>query len=137
MKFAFLARGHSNITSRHKTTFEVTMDAQMGKTADCIVGVSSEVSLDDLPAKIRRGLKDEKQLIRVILETENASDEIRGYGHPALTLDHPTDIVCRRSNYTCSRTLMIKADKAAFDLKRELVEDLKAGEPMKINIILS
>jgi len=136
MKYTFLARGHPNVTSQHKTTFEITMDAQIGKTADCVVGVSTKVSLDDLPEGILIALKNENQLIRVLLETENAIDEINGYGHPALTLDHPTDIVCRRSDYTCSRTLMIRADKAAFDLKRELVEDLKTGKPLKITIIV-
>ena len=68
------------------------------------------------------------------METKNALDEIKGYGHPELTLDHPTDIVCRKSEFKCSRTLMIKADKAAIDLKKELIEDLKKGKDLKIEI---
>jgi uncharacterized protein len=136
MQYKFLARGHSNVTSLHKTTFEVTMDTQMGKTADCIVGIFAEASLDNLPVRIREAIRNEKQLIRVLLETENSIDEIKGYGHPSLTLDHPSDIVCRKSDYICSRTLMIKADKAASDIKRELVEDLREGKTLKVTIIV-
>jgi uncharacterized protein len=136
MQYTFLAKGHPNITSLHKTTFEVTMDTQMGKTADCIVGITAEASLNDLPVGIRKAIRNQKQLIRVLLETENSIDEIKGYGNPSLTLDHPSDMVCRKSDYTCSRTLMIRADKAALDLKRELVEDLKEGKPLRVTIIV-
>ncbi len=59
---------------------------------------------------------------------------ITGYGHPALTLDHPTDMVCRKSDYTCSRTLMIHADQAAVDLNPDLVKDLQEGKPLKVII---
>ena len=48
-----------------------------------------------------------------------------GFGHENLTLTHPTDIVCRTSDYVCPRTLMINADKAARDLDSDLIEDLK------------
>jgi uncharacterized protein len=136
MQYTFLAKGHSNITSRHKTTFEVTRDTQMGKTADCIVGISSEASPDNLPVGLREAIRNEKQIIRVLLETENSTDEIIGYGHHSLTLNHPSDMVCRKSNYICSRTLMILADKAASDLKKELVTDLKAEKPLKVTIIV-
>jgi uncharacterized protein len=136
MQYTFLAKGHPNITSLHKTTFEVTMDTQMGKRADCIVGMSAEASPNELPLRISEAIKNQKQLIRVLLETDNSIDEIKGYGHPSLTLDHPSDMVCRKSDYTCSRTLMIRADKAASDLKRELVEDLKEGKALKVTIIV-
>ncbi len=98
------------------------------------MGVSSKASLNDIPPQMRDAIQDENTEIHVILETENAQDEIIGYGHPSLTLDHPTDMVCRRSNYTCSRTLMIGADKASVDLNPDLVEDLKSGKTLKVTI---
>ena len=76
-------------------------------------------------------------LIILRLETENAVDEIKGYGHPELTLDHPTDIVTRKSSFKCSRTLMINADKAACDLNNELIDDLKKSKPLKVTIIFN
>lgn len=137
MEYIFYAKGHYNVTSKHKSTFEVTMDKEIGIKADCIVGVSSDAKLEDFPFEIRNAIKNEDTIIKIHLETENANDEIVGYGHPELTLDHPTDIVCRRSDFKCSRTLMIKANKAAVDLKRELIVDLKEGKELKVKIMVN
>ncbi len=90
-----------------------------------------------MPAQMKMAIRDEKTQIQVILETENSKDSIIGYGHPLLTLDHPTDMVCRKSSYTCNRTLMINADKAAVDLNQELVNDLKSGKILNVKIIIN
>ena len=134
MEYIFYAKGHHNVTSAHKSTFEVTMDKEIGIKADCIIGVSSEAKLGDFSSEIREAIKNKNTVIMVQLETENAKDEIIGYGHPELTLDHPTDIVCRKSEYKCNRTLMIKANKAAVDLNKELINDLKEGRELKVKI---
>ena len=128
--------GHPNISSKHKTTLEFTKDHDIGKTADCIIGVRSQVSMDDIPDEISNAIKEDNKLITLRLETENTVDEIKGYGHHELTLDHSTDMVSRKSDFKCSRTLMINADKAAFDLKEELVNDLKNSKPLKVTIII-
>jgi uncharacterized protein len=136
MEFTFKAQGHPNVTSQHCSTFEVTMDPEIGKTADCIIGVSAGSVMEDLPLQMKTALKNEKTIVKLILKTENAQDEISGYGHPLLTLDHPTDMVCRTSDYTCSRTLMIRANKAACDLNPLLVEDLRQGKVLEVKIII-
>jgi uncharacterized protein len=136
MEYTFKAKGHHNVTSKHKTTFEVTQEIEIGLAADCIVGVSSNVSLNDLPPKMRAAIQKENTKIKVVLETGNVEDVIIGYGHPALTLDHPTDMVCRKSDYTCSRTLMINADKAAVDLDGDLIDELSSGKTLKVTIIV-
>jgi hypothetical protein len=112
------------------------MDKEIGIKADCIIGVSSRVKLEDFPPELLEAVKNENKIIKVQLETDNAFDEITGYGHPELTLDHPTDMVCRKSEFKCSRTLMIKSDKAAVDLKKELIDDLKDGKELKVKIIV-
>ena len=89
MEYTFHARGHPKITSLHRTTFEVTVDEEIGIAADCIIGVQSESVLEDIPAQIRGVIRNENKQIRIILETENAQDVITGYGHPDLSLDHP------------------------------------------------
>lgn len=137
MKFTLKTRGHVNVTSRHKTTFEVTTDPEIGIKADCIVGVASEKSMKDFSDEFKKAISREDAKIKVILRTKNASDEITGYGHPDLPLNHPTDIVCRKSNYICSRTLMVNADKAACDLDGVLINDLKNGEEMQVVIIVN
>ncbi len=136
MTYTLRARGHPNVSARHRTTLEVTVDPQIGKTADCIIGVSSSDSVSTIPEEIKRAIRDPSARIRLVLRTENGFDEVRGYGHPDLTLDHPTDIVCRRSSYICGRTLMIGADKAACDLSEELVRDLMEGKELTVEIIV-
>lgn len=136
MEHIIHAKGHKNVTSTHKSTFEVTTDENITKAADCIIGVQADAKLGDLPLELKGAIRDENTKIKVVLETENAEDEIIGYGHPDLTLEHPTDMVCRRSKFRCSRTLMINADKAAVDLKKELIDDLKEGRELKVSIIV-
>jgi hypothetical protein len=136
MEHIIHAKGHKNVTSTHKSTFEVTKDENITKAADCIIGVQSDAKLVDFPSGLKEAIRDENTKIKVVLETENAEDEIIGYGHPDLTLEHPTDMVCRKSNYRCSRTLMINADKAAVDLKKELIDDLREGRELKVSIIV-
>lgn len=136
MEYIFHAKGHPNVTSTHKSTFEVTRDRKIGIRADCIIGVLSEAKIGDLPPQLKEAIQNENAVIRVQLETENAFDEIRGYGHPELKLDHPTDMVCRKSEFKCSRTLMIKSNKAAIDLKKELIDDLKEGKNLTVKLIV-
>ena len=137
MFFKIRTRGHKNVTSNHKSTFEITRDAEIGPTADCIIGVDMDQTMLDFPQEFRDKIADSKTKITVELETENGHDEINGFGHEDLTLTHPTDIVIRKSDYTCDRTLMIKADKAARDLDRDLIDDLKNGKVLEVTIKLN
>lgn len=137
MKLTLKTHGHVNVSSRHKTTFEVTTDPEIGIKADCIVGVASEKSMQDFSDEFKKAITRKDSKIKVILRTKNAGDEITGYGHPDLPLNHPTDIVCRKSDYICGRTLMINADKAACDLDSVLINDLKNGEEMQVVIIVN
>lgn len=134
MKFKIRAKGHKNVTSLHKSTFEITKDVEIGPTADCIIGVNMDNSMFDFPIEFKKKIADSNTKITVILDSENGHDEIIGYGHENLTLTHPTDIVCRTSDYTCNRTLMIKANKAACNLNKNLIEDLKKEKIMDIEI---
>lgn len=136
MIFKIRTRGHKNVTSHHKSTFEITKDVEIGPTADCIIGTDMDKSMLDFPQEFKDMIANSNTKISVVLDTENGHDEINGYGHEDLTLTHPTDIVCRTSDYTCSRTLMIRADKAARDLDDKLIEDLKNGKIMDVAIIL-
>ena len=136
MIFKLRTKGHKNVSSLHKSTFEITKDIEIGPTADCIIGVDMDNSMLDFPDEFKDKIADSNTNITVILDTENGHDEITGHGHEDLTLTHPTDIVCRTSDYTCSRTLMIKADKAARDLDKNLIEDLKNEKIMDVTIKL-
>lgn len=137
MIFKLKSKGHKNVTSLHKSTFEVTMDAEIGPTADCIVGTGADKSMLNFPQDFKDKLADSETKVTVVLDTENGHDEINGWGHEDLTLTHPTDIVCRTSDFTCSRTLMIHSDKAARDLDSDLIDDLKNEKILEVTIKLS
>jgi hypothetical protein len=136
MIFKIKTKGHKNVSSLHKSTFEITKDTEIGPTADCIIGVDMNNSMLNFPEEFKTKIADSNTRIKVILDTENGHDEIHGFGHEDLTLTHPTDIVCRTSDFTCSRTLMIHADKAAKDLDSSLIEDLKNEKVMDVTIKL-
>lgn len=136
MIFQILTKGHKNVTSHHKSTFEITKDPEIGPTADCIIGVDMDKTMLNFPQEFKDKIADFNTKITVKLSTENGYDEIVGYGHEDLTLTHPTDIVIRKSDYVCPRTLMIHADKAACDLDENVVNDLKNEKSMEVTIIL-
>lgn len=48
-----------------------------------------------------------------------------GYGHKKLNLKNKKDIVFRKSNFICNRTVLIKCSKAAKDLNRDLINEIK------------
>ena len=136
MNFKIKAKGHENVLSLHKSTFEITKDKDLSLSGDCIIGLDIDKSMEDFPEEFKEKLANDDTKVIVELKTPNASDTIEGYGHHDLTLSHPTDIVCRKSTFVCSRTLMIKSNKAAIDLNRDLIKDLANGESMDVNINL-
>ena len=136
MIFNIKAKGHKNVLSHHKSTFEITKDEDLTLQGDCIVGVSIDKAMGDFPVEFKEKLANSNTKVIVTLETPNASDKIIGWGHEELTLTHPTDIVCRKSTFTCSRTLMIKSNKAACDLNTNLIKDLQNELYMDVSIKL-
>lgn len=134
MEYTFIAKGHKNVTSKHKSTFEITTDKSLTLKGDCIIGVDSTKTLNNLPQELKNKIQSDDTRIELILETVNSSDKIIGFGSSKLTLDHPSDMVCRKSDFTCNRTLMINCDKAARDLNPLLINDLKNGCELKVTI---
>jgi len=116
--------GHPNIRALHKTTFEITREEHLTPRGDCIIVVGADRGAlhlsDDLKKLIQRGAK-----VRVIIEVDGVRDEIVGKGNPKLTLTDPISLVGRKSEYVCPRTFMVKANKSARDLNRELIMKLR------------
>jgi hypothetical protein len=131
-----LAQGHRNIQSTHKSTLEITKDDKLSKRGDCIIAVSANRALADLSPRFKENLRRGSSKVTMFIETEGITEKVNAYGNPRLILSHPTDMVVRRSDHICSRTLAIKADKAACDLSRELINRLKSPE-QKIRITLT
>lgn len=119
-----LARGHPQIKARHPTTLMITKDKEVGPRGDCIVAVAADKGAKDLSETLKQAVRAGHK-VRVTLEVGDIAEMIYGLGYPALTLKHPTDLVIRKSRFTCGRTLVIEADKAAGDLSRTFVAGLR------------
>ena len=129
-----VCRGHLNILSTHKTTIEITREAELSLEGDCIVGVGADKGMNELSEEFKAALRADCDL-EILFECDGVTDTAHAQGSPGLILDHPTDMVIRKSSYICGRTLAVGADKAAADLKRELVEKLKKG--LELRVVLS
>ena len=121
----FSAFGHLNIRATHRATLEFTKERHLSREGDCIIAIASDKTVADLSRKFKECLRKPNSRLTVLIEAGGISEEIHAYGSPRLGLSHPTDIVVRKSDYVCSRTLAVRADKAAVNLSRELVEKLK------------
>ena len=115
-----LGYGHENIQAMHKTTFEITKEAQLSRRGDCIIAVSANKTMTDFSSEFKENLRKENAKITILIEVGDAAEVVNAFGSPRLILTHPTDMVVRKSNYICNRTLAIQADKAACDLSRKL-----------------
>jgi len=118
------ARGHPKVTAKHSTTFMITKDEKIGPRGDCIIAVKADKSASELPPEIKRLLKSGEQLV-ITLKAGKLVEKVHAWGNPSLTLNHPTDMVVRKSRFICGRTLAVGADKAAADLSREFIAALQ------------
>lgn len=97
------------------------------------MSVSSSKGCRDLSEGVKRAIREGGEMY-LLLETSGWTEEIRGMGHPDLTLSHPDEMVFRRSDFISPRTVFIRSDRSASDLPREFVELLKMGAEVKITL---
>jgi len=128
LKEVILARGHGNISATHGTTIEITKEAHLSRSGDCIIAVSANKALSDLSSEFKKHLLKDHAGITISVEAGGVAETLSALGSSRLILTHSTDIVVRKSSYVCSRTLAIHADKSACDLSRSLVKKLKNNE---------
>ena len=130
------AYGHENVRSTHETTFEITKEKSLTERGDCIIAVGATKGAKDLGLKFREAAKRKAARIKITVEAGGVKEVVKARGTPRLLLTHPTDLVVRKSDYVCGRTVAIGADKAASDLSKELVEKLK-DPSQKVTITLT
>ena len=121
MKFEIGFSGHENIRSNHQKTIEITKESNLTLRGDCIIGVNATSSCADLPQEIKDKLKIPDAKITFSISVGEHEFVLNGKGHPDLILTHSEDIVIRKSNFICPRTLAVKCDKASDLLPREMV----------------
>ncbi len=122
---SFKAKGHQNVRSKHTTTFMTTKEPELSLRGDCIIVVSAEMGLMDLPQEAKDLARHPETSISFRLDVGEHAFEATGYGHPDLDYTDPIDMVARRSSYTCGRTLMINGDKTSQDIPEDVVKALQ------------
>ena len=130
------AYGHMNIQGTHMTTLEITKADRVTLRGDCIVAVRADKATSDLPFQFKGLLRKPASKVTLIIEVSGLREEIAGFGDPRLQLTNTEDIVCRKSSFICGRTLMIKSNKAATDMNREVIEALR-NPRNKVSITIS
>ena len=119
------AYGHANILGTHPTTLEITRARDVTLKGDCIVAVSASKSLSDLGEPLKRILRKSSSDVILRLEVDGLEEAIKGFGDPRLSLTSTEDMVCRKSSFVCGRTLMVRADKSAAEIDRDIIRVLR------------
>jgi len=125
LETSFYCYGHKNVLCKHLTTLEFTTDDFLTLKGDCIIGIRSNMSLFSLPEKMKQFIRNDNTKIIVRMEVDDLVEEVIGYGNSKLELSDTHAMIIRKSSYTCSRTLMVGANKAAIDISREIVQKMK------------
>ncbi len=126
--------GHKNIRSLHARTIEVTKDPHLTLRGDCIIGVNANKSCSDLTSDIKNKIKSNHSFIEIELIVEPFKLKFHGLGNNNLLLTHDHDIVLRKSNFICNRTLSVNCNLSAMHIPRKMIDLLR--DPLKQGLLL-
>jgi hypothetical protein len=122
---ALEAWGHPNVIGENRKTFEVTKEKTLTRRGDCIIAVNASKGAADLSEDFKKLARRDDAKITVIVRVGDVEETAVGWGSPKLTYSHKEALVARKSRFTCSRTLMIRSDKASTDFSRHLIRRLQ------------
>jgi len=128
----FKARGHRLVAATHVTTLMLTKDDYLTERGDCIVAIGSEKGAADLSPEFREAARNPSAVVTVTISCNGVSDVVRGRGSERLTVQHPSDLVLRKSSFVCSRTVATRIDKPAAALNRQLIAEIRKGLEVEI-----
>ena len=117
--------GHPNIRSLHGKTIEITKDEHLTPRGDCIIGVKANKACADLDESFKHRLKSNLSVIKIEIMVGDESFLISGRGDERLSMLNANDIVIRKTNFVCPRTMSVLCDKASSDMPRKLVRILQ------------
>ncbi len=86
------------------------------------MGVNASSGCKDIPIEMKKILKNSNTVVRFSIKVNDYSIEIVGKGHNNLLLDDPNDIVLRKSEFICPRTLAVNCDKSSVSIPRDMVQ---------------
>ncbi|HEX5458160.1 MAG TPA: DUF371 domain-containing protein [Candidatus Nitrosotalea sp.] len=125
MRFEISFYGHENVRSLHPKSIEITTDPDLTVNGDCIVGVRASCGCHGIPDEMKTLLQKPESAITCTILVEDMSFKITGHGSEKLTLKNPHDIVIRKSNFTCPRTLSIGCDVASDSIPPKIIKALQ------------
>ena len=125
MKFEIEFFGHENVRSLHQKTIEITKEQNLTPSGDCIIGVNASYGCNDIPDEVKEKIRDPTSKIKFSILVNEHVFEIFGNGHKELELSHDEDIVIRKSDFICPRTLAIQCDQASDSIPRQIVKLLQ------------
>ena len=125
MRFEIQFSGHENIRSNHPKTIEITKESHLTLNGDCIVGVNASASCAELPTSLKKKLQNPNSKVTLSIKVGTHEFHVEGRGHENLSLTHLEDIVIRKSNFVCPRTLAVNCDKASDLIPREMISLLQ------------
>ena len=117
--------GHRNIRCLHNKTIEITKAVSVSTRGDCIAGVSASKACNDFDKEFKARFRESGRRVNLEIKVDEQIFRMHGFTDQRLTLSHEHDIVIRRSNYVCPRTLCVLCNKASFDIPREVVLKLQ------------
>jgi hypothetical protein len=98
--------------------------------------VSADKAVNNLSEQFKSAIRGKNVRVTILIEVDGIMDVVNASGNPMLILSDSADMVVRKSDYICNRTLAVHADKAACDLSRKLVERL-TNPHRKVKITLT
>jgi uncharacterized protein len=117
--------GHPNVRSLHAKTIEITKDEHLTPRGDCIIGVRANKACEDLDEALKHRLKSNSAVVTIEIMVGDESFIITGMGDHRLSMLNPYDIVIRRTNFACPRTMSVQCNKASSEVPRKIVETLQ------------
>jgi uncharacterized protein len=114
----FSISGHHNLLGTHRATLEFIRGGELSRNGDCIIGTCAGFSIDD----IRRELSGAGGLT-VEIEVNGEIDRFECQFNDSFS--DSEELVIRKTDFISGRTLGIRATKAACDLRRDIIEQLK------------
>jgi hypothetical protein len=118
------AYGHENISCIHSSTIELTKDPNVTKRGTCILGIKATKACRDLKEVTKNKIREGKKFT-ILIKVDNETEMFYGYGHTNLKLLNSNEMVFRKSDFICDRTVLIRCSKASNDLSKSLIDQIK------------
>lgn len=132
-KEEIIAHGHPDIIATHITEIEVTKSSNPNKNT-AVIAVKANKVCKDFNSDFKRALQEGKKF-EIVIDAEGIIDKVNAFGSPSLKLNSKEGFVITKSDNVNDKTIGIMSDKAAFELRRELIEKLK-NPKTKVKITL-